>query len=1645
MKKRGILFVKLLLTLIFISNFSFASSVVSNDGNTTSQQAEIKPASYFLQKTQDGNDCDTKVFGLDKSTKIKFVDPYNPNKKFNVNAGYFKGEISGEDAKFYCIDIANRIAFFRNDNPHTYKADGQTPPEITYILNNYVPNKNLPYSGALSSISKEAAAVQAAIWHFSDGVDVTTIENNTTIKNRAIEIVDDAVANAGNSTPVATLAIIPPIQFKNLGENASFTVKALDEDNTPINNLSVDLSATVGTLSTSTAVTDATGVAGPITLTHESNTFTSTITATAEVIIPQGTRFIHCIESNKYQKLVLATPTSANKSVEGIVNWREEGQPPQGGCDLTGFTTFTQGGWGSPSNSVPGQTRDNNFANVFPSGMVLGIGHTITLTSAMAAKDFLPQGGSPAALTQGYTNPTGNITVFAGQVAALKLNVEFEKAGVLGNNNRELLDLVITSGPLANKTVEELLHLAETALGGGSTQFSISELNDAATAVNENFVDGAVDEGFLTCLPELDKISPILECVVKNNDGSYTAHFGYLNPNNVAIEIPVGANNKFSPAPQDRGQTTTFNPGRTDFFPNSDFTVTWDGSSNLVWTLNGKTTTASANNSQQRCSEHIFFDKKWFNESGQEINVPNDLPNNYKITVTSEFGSAVGEYDNSGDLIFTYNNPGFDNNGLWVPVNGEYTVEEQNLPNGFIPLKGVGTYTAEVPGGFATNPYNGFDKYGLHVIENGKDPNACTTSWQLDLGPDVELCEHNKVDITVNTSIDVTPDPSRARVVTGWQVLNPQDDNTDNSVHYEQFWISGDTSFSITGEWPGVRPTDILVELEFFVEVYDCNDNQLNGKVTKKYIWNPNVCAPPDPEEADLSLLKTVDNDNPEDGDQVTFTIEVSNHGPKTATGVKVQDFLPDGLNFISATPYNEFDDNTGIWTIGEIASGATKTLTLTVLVDVETANTTTLDIGPATGFNVFVLNNINMPSSDTEGKMAAGKNAFLSNYSVGDKLTTTGEDVLIVNKNLTYESGRVYNGNAVYGKSTNLPINLVSVDGDLRKDKPIDFAAAKTYLKNLSKEIKNKTVNGTTKFEFSQLFLEGNDPFLNVFLVDAEDLENATSLVVDYPEGSVVLINIKGKTIDDWSGGIHLNGQDGNFQVGCENLIYNFYNAKNIKINQVGVAGTILAPYADINMIGGVQTGQMICKNLEGSGGAQFNICDFIGNIPVDTTLVNVAEIFSSDLEDPDSTPNNGDDDEDDYDVATVTIGNTGTGGGSGSGGSGGGSGNGQQWNSAGSFGLSEIVYSLANDFNGNMLAGTWGGNIYRLEDDEETWIKINDGMNAAFIWDIFADEATGNIYVGTEQGLFLSDNNGNEWTKILTGYDVRGVSVSPIGDIYAGTWGAGAFKSTNGGGDWNETNNGLDNLAVNALVINSSGNIFVATVGGGIYKSTNGGSNWIKLDVGYEFIWTLAVTNNDELYAGTYGDGVYFSDDNGANWYKSNFGLPAEYVYSISVDNNNTYISTWSNGVYTSNDGGISWNTVGLAGTEVSSILLNEETGTLYAGTSDGRILKTEGNVITDVEDIEELPAEFELAQNYPNPFNPSTTIRFKLKEDGRFTLKIYNIIGQVVTTLLNEDMMAGTHKVTFDATNFASGIYIYQLAGDNVNLIKKMVLVK
>ena len=101
---------------------------------------------------------------------------------------------------------------------------------------------------------------------------------------------------------------------------------------------------------------------------------------------------------------------------------------------------------------------------------------------------------------------------------------------------------------------------------------------------------------------------------------------------------------------------------------------------------------------------------------------------------------------------------------------------------------------------------------------------------------------------------------------------------------------------------------------------------------------------------------------------------------------------------------------------------------------------------------------------------------------------------------------------------------------------------------------------------------------------------------------------------------------------------------------------------------------------------------------------------------------------------------------------------------------------------------------------------------------------------------------------------------------------------------------------------------------------------------------------------------------------------------------------------------------------------------------------------NFITDIKNEQfQKPAEFNLSQNYPNPFNPSTKINYQLPKTGFVTLKIYDVLGNEVTALVNEEKPAGSYEIEFDATNLSSGIYFYKIqAGDFVET-RKMIFIK
>ena len=141
---------------------------------------------------------------------------------------------------------------------------------------------------------------------------------------------------------------------------------------------------------------------------------------------------------------------------------------------------------------------------------------------------------------------------------------------------------------------------------------------------------------------------------------------------------------------------------------------------------------------------------------------------------------------------------------------------------------------------------------------------------------------------------------------------------------------------------------------------------------------------------------------------------------------------------------------------------------------------------------------------------------------------------------------------------------------------------------------------------------------------------------------------------------------------------------------------------------------------------------------------------------------------------------------------------------------------------------------------------------------------------------------------------------------------------------------------------------------------------------------------------------------------------------------------------------DGTFSWTpTTDQAGGKQFILKVQVSDGDLFAETS---VVLTTSTTITGIlSEDSGIPTETRLMQNYPNPFNPTTNIKFSLTKESNVTLRIYNTIGEEVTTLINKVMPAGFHTINFDASRLSNGMYIYRIEADNFVSVKKMLLVK
>jgi len=255
----------------------------------------------------------------------------------------------------------------------------------------------------------------------------------------------------------------------------------------------------------------------------------------------------------------------------------------------------------------------------------------------------------------------------------------------------------------------------------------------------------------------------------------------------------------------------------------------------------------------------------------------------------------------------------------------------------------------------------------------------------------------------------------------------------------------------------------------------------------------------------------------------------------------------------------------------------------------------------------------------------------------------------------------------------------------------------------------------------------------------------------------------------------------------------------------------------------------------------------------------------------------------------------------------------------------------------------------------------------------------------------------------------------------------------------------------------------------------SADNGTNWTEISDGLPERWVTRVavdpTNEDIVYVTFNGlkwrdpqPHVFRSTDKGSTWTDISSNLPDAPVNAFAVDPVDPTRLYLGNdvGMYVSFNSGQNWWVLGegLPILPIGDIEIHPTTRELVAGTYGRSMYKIDLNLIpTNVESSEPVLAGFKLEQNYPNPFNPSTKIKYEIPaslnpsserspsdKGGTLTiLKVYDVLGKEITTLVNSEQSAGVYEIEFDASELSSGIYIYQLRAGSLMQTKKMVLIR
>jgi len=367
------------------------------------------------------------------------------------------------------------------------------------------------------------------------------------------------------------------------------------------------------------------------------------------------------------------------------------------------------------------------------------------------------------------------------------------------------------------------------------------------------------------------------------------------------------------------------------------------------------------------------------------------------------------------------------------------------------------------------------------------------------------------------------------------------------------------------------------------------------------------------------------------------------------------------------------------------------------------------------------------------------------------------------------------------------------------------------------------------------------------------------------------------------------------------------------------------------------------------------------------------------------------------------------------------------------------DTVYCLSS-VNQCIIAGC-KNSVYRSLNYGLKWISSGNGLNYSPVKVI--ENINSNFYLGSNN-IFKSSNMGINWFCINNQFsNFYAYSFLSTNNYLLCGVSSGILKTTNEGINWILLTNGLN--AQDIKCIKNIGNLLFAGTSNGIYRSFNQGDYW-TLNYAQGVNVNCFASYDTKLFAGITNYGVKVTTNLGYTWENFNTGLNNFNINSLIIYSDIIFAGT-DIGVFASPVNDNYWILYN-SGFDVNPKVncLNLFKNYIYAGTSGKSVWR---RMIFDFAGIENnisnIPDKISLSQNYPNPFNPNTIIKFQINKNSFVSLKIYDVLGIEVATVVNKFIKAGEYETTFKGSGFTSGIYFYKLTAGNFSETRKMILLK